>query len=45
MNTTKQEIWWNNLSEVEQDCINHSLFNKKILDIEVAYKLLGNTIR
>lgn len=47
MATTKSEaqIWWNGLSEDVQDAINHSLFYKRILDIDEAYRKLGKSIK
>lgn len=43
---TKNEaqIWWNGLSEDVQDAINHSLFYKRIFDLDEAYKVFGKTI-
>jgi len=45
MANSKSQVWWDSLSKDEQDCINHSLFQKKIFDLDKAYTALGKLIR
>lgn len=44
MKQEKAIIWWESLSTEIKDSINKSVFNKKILNIETAYKKLGKVI-
>ncbi len=45
MANSKQQIWWESFSKDEQDCINRSIFNKKIFDLDKAYTALSQFIR
>ena len=45
MDKTKEQIWWDSLTEDVKDSINHSVFYNKVLNIEKAYALLNMYIR
>jgi hypothetical protein len=42
---SQAQIWWDALSSDVQDAVNHSLFNKRVLDIDEAYKIFGKIIK
>lgn len=45
MAISKQKIWWDALSQVEQDCINHTFFYKRVFDLDEAYEKFSNKIK
>ena len=45
MASSKQQIWWDSLSQEIQDCISKALFPKKIFDLDKAYQAVGQFVR
>jgi len=41
----EKEIWWNSLSKEVQESINHSLFNQKVFDLDIAFEKLSKIVK
>lgn len=44
-NLSKQEIWWENLTQDVKDSVNKSIFYKEPFDLNLAYSKLALFIR